>query len=62
MGLMVIPTITSKRDDVPDLDELSARIEAGDAEYAKQVMQKSVLGSSSRIRDVIIDLIRLGYV
>lgn len=61
MGLMVIPTLTTKADDVPDLDYLSSRMEAEDMEYTKKAFDNNDPEAKSRIRDVVIDIIELKY-
>ncbi|XP_055845868.1 uncharacterized protein LOC129911893 [Episyrphus balteatus] len=61
MGLMLIPTLTTKPENVPDLDDLSAKMEAGDLESTKEAFENKVPETLSRIRDVVIDMIKLKY-
>ncbi|XP_055913239.1 uncharacterized protein LOC129946895 [Eupeodes corollae] len=61
MSLMLIPTLTAKADNVPDLDEISARMEAGDVEFTKEAFGNKVPETFSRIRDVLVDAINLEY-
>lgn len=61
MGLLVIPTITTKSEDVPDLDDLSEKMAAQDVESTRQAFENKRPESRKRIRDLVIDMIQLKY-
>lgn len=70
MALMILPMIMANASEVPDLDEMAHKMkEAHDNNEEfdpKKVMDFTTMSTASacnqRMRDVIIDMVNLGYI
>lgn len=65
LAMIVLPIITIQCDDVPDLEELSERIESGattDLKGSGLIGKSNVNAYSKRMRDTVIDCIEFGYI
>lgn len=60
MSTLMLPIVTLKSDKCPDLDELMESYEKG-ATVENSPFHSDVSAYSGRLRDVIIDMERLGY-
>lgn len=63
MAMMVLPIFTSDAADIPDLDELSEKLQAGELDVDESFKSKTTIDVyRKRMRNVIIDLGNLGYI
>ncbi|XP_036341458.1 uncharacterized protein LOC118750842 [Rhagoletis pomonella] len=64
-AMIVLPIITIKGDDVPNLEELSEQVEKGKSRDLKEsglLSEANVATYGKRMRDVVIDCINFGYI
>lgn len=63
MGMMLLPLITSHANDIPDLDALSEQMNKGETIDANAFkFEKSDQVYKTKMRDIIRDMERLGYI
>lgn len=63
MAMNVLPIITADSGNVVDMDEMMAKFEEGKDFDAKIFMsQESQKRFAKRLRDVVIDMVRLNYI
>ncbi|XP_063695694.1 uncharacterized protein LOC134827085 [Culicoides brevitarsis] len=73
MAFMLIPSITMQSQDIPDMDKMAEMMQKmqakgenfGESEETKEMMakyQQQTMKVGARIRDVVIDMERLGYI
>lgn len=62
MAVMVLPVFTLEKEDVPNLDDVSERLQKGEGFDEKAFhSQKTDMVYSKRMRDVIFDMEKYGY-
>lgn len=63
MAMMLLPLLTSFADDIPDLDALSEQMNRGDAMDGNMFkFEKTEEVYKTKMRDIIVDMHRLGYI
>jgi hypothetical protein len=70
MAIMVLPMITSNADEIPDLDEMAQKMkdnkdnntQIDPKEYMDFTKMSTANTCNQRMRDVMIDMVRLGYI
>lgn len=63
MGMMLLPIITSAADDIPDLDALGESMNRGETLDANLfTFAKTDQTYKAKMRDIIVDMDRLGYI
>lgn len=64
MACMLVPMLTTKNEDLPDMDFLAENMD-NDSEEMKEAMMKSFVtsdnGYNKRVREILHDAIRYGY-
>lgn len=64
MATMLIPMLSTKNEDLPDMDFMVDNMNTQDPEMTKQIMESFMKGaaeSNNKLRDALLDAIRLGY-
>lgn len=62
MAMILMPIVLSQADNVPDLDELSEQLESGSEVKGHFSNEDTAERFNNRMRDVIIDMVKLGYI
>lgn len=64
MATMLIPMLSIRNDELPDMDFLAEKMKGQDAEMMKAFMEsmsKNSTNSDQKLREATLDSIRLGY-
>lgn len=59
---MLMPIVLSQAENVPDLDALSEQLESGSEVKGHFSSDDTVERFNNRMRDVIVDMVELGYI
>lgn len=62
MAMLLMPIVLSQAEDVPDLDELSQQMESRSEVKGHFSSEDTVNRFNSRMREVIVDMVKLGYI
>ncbi|KAL5275483.1 hypothetical protein ACFFRR_001384 [Megaselia abdita] len=62
MAMILMPIVLSQAENVPDLDELSEQLESGSEVKGHFSSDDTAERFNKRMRDVIIDMVELGYI
>lgn len=61
MGIFIIPMITTKTEDLPDMDQIANNVKDQNLDAMADIMAKMAGKSNKRLSDAIIDSAKYGY-
>lgn len=62
MSMILLPMVLSQTENLPDLDELSEQLESRSEVRSHFSSDNTIERFNNRMRDVIIDMVELGYI
>lgn len=62
MAMILMPIVLSQAENLPDLDELSEQLQSGSDVKGHFSSGDTAVRFNNRMRDVIVDMVELGYI